>query len=73
MFSGQNKRQTNFSISPDNKFIAIATDNIKKNSNSYDIHVFDSETLKPVDNVKNEETPLVWATYWAALTFKVPQ
>ena len=30
LFSGQNKRQTNFSISPNKKYIAIATDNIKK-------------------------------------------
>lgn len=45
LFSGQNKRQTNFSISPNNKYIAIATDNVKKNSNSYDIHVYNSETL----------------------------
>tara|TARA_B100000795_G_scaffold268927_1_gene256918 strand:+ start:6090 stop:7598 length:1509 start_codon:yes stop_codon:yes gene_type:complete len=45
LFSGQNKRQTNFSISPNKKYIAIATDNIKKNSNSYDIHVYDAEKL----------------------------
>lgn len=46
LFSGQNKRQTNFAISPDKNFIAIATDNIKKTSNSYLIHVFDAKTLK---------------------------
>ena len=45
LFSGENKRQTNFAISPNNKFIAIATDNVKKNSNSYNIHLFDAETL----------------------------
>lgn len=45
LFSGQNKRQTNFSISPNNKFIAITTDNVKKNSNSYDVHLFDAKTL----------------------------
>ena len=45
LFSGQNKRQTNFSISPNKKYIAIATDNIKKNSNSYDVHVYDAEKL----------------------------
>ena len=45
IFSGGNKRQTNFSISPNNKFIAIATDLVKKNSNSYNIHVYDAATL----------------------------
>ncbi|WP_397446748.1 hypothetical protein [Polaribacter sp. R77954] len=48
LFSGQNKRQTNFSISPNKKFIAITTDNVKKNSNSYDVHLFDAKTLSPV-------------------------
>jgi hypothetical protein len=45
LFTGRNKRGTNISISPNGKYIAIATDNIKKNLNSYKIHVFDSETL----------------------------
>lgn len=45
LFSGQNKRQTNFSISPNEKFLAIATDDIKRNSNSYLIHVFNAENL----------------------------
>lgn len=48
LFSGQNKRQTNFSISPNNKFIAITTDNVKRNSNSYDVHLFDANTLAPI-------------------------
>jgi len=46
LFSGQNKRQTHLAISPDEKFLAIATDNIKKTSNSYIIHVFDAVTLQ---------------------------
>ena len=48
LFTGRNKRGTNVAISPNGKYIAIATDNIKKNLNSYKIHVFDSETLKLV-------------------------
>ncbi|CAM3500226.1 hypothetical protein FLGE108171_00565 [Flavobacterium gelidilacus] len=48
LFTGRNKRGTNVAISPNGKYIAIATDNIKKNLNSYKIHVFDSETLKVV-------------------------
>ena len=45
LFTGRNKRGTNVAISPNGKYIAIATDNIKKNLNSYKVHVFDSETL----------------------------
>ncbi|MCL7754851.1 hypothetical protein [Polaribacter sp. Z022] len=45
IFSGGNKRQTNFSISPNKKFIAIATDIEKKNSNSYNIHVYNASNL----------------------------
>lgn len=45
LFSGQNKRQTNWAISPNKAFFVFATDNIKKNSNSYKVHVFDSESM----------------------------
>lgn len=45
LFSGSNKRQTSFAISPNQQYIAIATDNIKKKSNSYAIHVFNSTDL----------------------------
>ncbi len=45
LFRGRNKRQTNFSISPNEDFLAIATDDIRKNSNSYLIHVFDAKSL----------------------------
>lgn len=45
LFSGRNKRGTNVAISPNGKYIAIATDNIKKNLNSYKVHLFDAQTL----------------------------
>ncbi len=45
-FSGQNKRQTNLAFSPDERYLAIATDNIKKHSNSYLVNVFDAKTLE---------------------------
>ncbi|WP_298419971.1 hypothetical protein [uncultured Kordia sp.] len=48
LFSGSNKRQTSFAISPNQQYIAIATDNIKKKSNSYRIHVYDTENLNLV-------------------------
>jgi hypothetical protein len=46
LFSGQNKRQTSFAISPDGNFIAIATDDIKKNSNAYTVRIYNSSTLE---------------------------
>jgi hypothetical protein len=46
LFTGRNKRGTNVAISPNGQYIAIATDNIKKNLNSYKVHVFDSETFE---------------------------
>lgn len=45
LFSGQNKRQTSFAISPNGNYFAITTDNIKKNSNSYTIRVFNANNL----------------------------
>lgn len=48
LFSGSNKRETSVAISPNGKYFAVATDNIKKNLNSYTIRVFDSNTLKLV-------------------------
>lgn len=36
-------------------------------------YLFDAVVLQAVDDVKSEANPLVWETYWAALTFKVPQ
>lgn len=55
LFTGRNKRGTNVAISPNGKYIAIATDNIKKNLNSYKVHVFDSETLKLVYDKSYQE------------------
>lgn len=48
LFSGSNKRQTSFALSPNQQYIAIATDNIKKKSNSYRIHVFETKNLNLV-------------------------
>ncbi len=45
LFSGQNKRQTNWAVSPDGKLFAIATDNIKRNSNSYDVRLYDADSM----------------------------
>jgi len=45
LFTGKNKRQTNVAISPNGQYFAIATDRVKKNLNSYMIHVYDTETL----------------------------
>lgn len=45
IFSGGNKRETGFAMSPNGKYFVVSTDDIKKNSNSYTVHVYDSETL----------------------------
>lgn len=50
LFSGQNKRQTNWAISPNSNYFVFATDNIKKNANSYKIHVYDTKLMAPIYN-----------------------
>jgi len=45
LFSGGNKRQTSFAISPNGDYFALTTDNIKKHSNSYTVRVFEASTL----------------------------
>jgi hypothetical protein len=45
LFSGGNKRKTGFAMSPSSKYFVVSTDDIKKNSNSYTVQVYDSETL----------------------------
>lgn len=46
LFSGGNKNQSNFSISPNEKYISISIADKKKESNTYLIHVFDAQSLK---------------------------
>ncbi|MCF6279992.1 MAG: hypothetical protein L3J14_06560, partial [Flavobacteriaceae bacterium] len=46
IFFGKSKRQTSFAVSPNNKYLVISTDNIRKNSNSYTVRVFDASNLK---------------------------
>ncbi|XLS30592.1 hypothetical protein ACJD0Z_07135 [Flavobacteriaceae bacterium M23B6Z8] len=48
LFSGGNKRQTSFAISPDGTYFAVSTDNIKKNLNSYTVRVFEASNLNLV-------------------------
>ncbi len=46
IFSGGNKRETGFAMSPNGQYFVVSTDDIKKNSNSYTAHVYDSEILR---------------------------
>lgn len=46
LFSGSGKRETNLAISPNGQYLVIATDNIKKNSNAYKVHVYNTNTFK---------------------------
>ncbi|WP_431128993.1 hypothetical protein [Flagellimonas flava] len=48
LFSGQNKRQTHFAVSPNGNYFAIATDNVKKTANSYNVRVYDSHNMELV-------------------------
>jgi hypothetical protein len=55
IFSGANKRQTAFAISPNGQYFAILTDDIKKNASSYTIHVYNSNDLALVYEKKYQE------------------
>lgn len=46
LFGSRKNHNTNFALSPNGKYFAIATDNIRKNKNSYTIRVFNAETEK---------------------------
>ncbi len=46
LFSGRGERQTSFNLSPNGKYLAIATDNIYKDVNDYAIRVFDANSLE---------------------------
>ena len=44
LFGSRKKHNTSFTLSPDGLYFAIATDNVRKNKNSYTIRVFDVKT-----------------------------
>ena len=46
LFGSRKNHNTSFSLSPNGNYFAIATDNVKKNKNSYTIRVFDAKTEK---------------------------
>ena len=46
LFSNRSDRQTSIDISPNGKYLAMATDNIYKDVNDYAIRVFDANTLE---------------------------
>lgn len=48
LFPSKDNRQTSFAISPDGNYIAISTDNIKKNINSYTIRLLKASNLEIV-------------------------
>ncbi|WP_308993600.1 hypothetical protein QLS71_018055 [Mariniflexile litorale] len=48
IFSGSNKRQTGFAMSPNGAFFVVSTDDIKKNSNSYTVRVYNTKDLNLV-------------------------
>lgn len=46
LFGSRKNHNTSFSLSPHGDYFAIATDNVRKNKNSYTIRVFDAKTEK---------------------------
>ncbi|MBC2845306.1 hypothetical protein [Winogradskyella flava] len=46
LFSSRNERQTSLDISPNGKYLAMATDNIYKDVNDYAIRLFNANTLE---------------------------
>ena len=46
LFSGSSKRQTSVAISPNGNYLVIATDNIKKNTNAYKVHVYNTNSFE---------------------------
>ncbi|MDO7171291.1 hypothetical protein [Mariniflexile sp. AS56] len=48
IFSGGNKRQTGFAMSPNGAYFVVSTDDIKKNSNSYTVRVYNTKDLSLV-------------------------
>lgn len=55
LFPSRSERQTSFAISPNGKYFALVTDNIKKDINSYAVRVFDSNTLKLINETTYQE------------------
>jgi len=56
IFSGSNKRETNVAISPNGLYMAIATDDIKRNSNSYKVHIYNTDTFELLYVKKHQES-----------------
>ncbi|WP_111309462.1 hypothetical protein [Confluentibacter sediminis] len=55
IFSGANKRQTAFAMSPNGQYFTILTDDIKKNASSYTVHVYNSKDLVLLYEKKYQE------------------
>ncbi len=58
LFGSRNRHKTNFALSPNASYFAIATDNYRRDKNAYTIRVFDAKTNKLVykkDYQKNDK------------------
>ncbi|CAH8282125.1 hypothetical protein EV196_11095 [Mariniflexile fucanivorans] len=55
IFSGANKRQTGLAMSPNGDYFVVSTDDIKKNSNSYTVRVYNTNDLSLVYTKKYQE------------------
>lgn len=55
IFSGSNKRQTGFAMSPNGAYVVVSTDDIKKHSNSYTVRVYNAKDLSLVYEKKYQD------------------
>ena len=55
IFSGKNKRETGFAISPRGTYFVVSTDDIKKHANSYTVRVYNTENLELIYELKYQE------------------
>lgn len=56
LFGTRKNHNTNFSLSPNNAYFTIATDNVTKKKNSYTVYVFDAKNLELVFSKKYQES-----------------
>ena len=55
LFGNRNDRQTSLAVSPNGKYIAMATDNIYKDVNDYAVRVFDATSLELIQTTSYQK------------------
>lgn len=63
LFGSRKNHNTNFSLSPNQEYFTIATDNVTKKKNSYTVYVFNAKTLELVFSKKYQESEEKYYTH----------